>query len=358
MRNYLLLSLLFAVTFSASAQKKESFIKRALRTENDTVYVTQYLTDVTLRMLGQRKYSYYDLNDHGQDKELLYRPNNNITVGVGANYELLGLNLVFNLPFINKDNDERGKTKFIDLQTHLYLRKLAIDLYGNFYKGFYIDNPAGFVPGYQSSDGYPKRGDLYHTNIGANVQYIFNDSKFSYRAAFVQNEWQKRSAGSFMAGGEIYRMSMRGDSNLIPSGNPEFFDGNTFNKSSIFTVVGNVGYAYTLVVKQHFYLSGSLSGGLGVNSTAMKYEDSDDKLQEIGWQFNNTVRLAAGYNSDRYFASVTYVENITRGQSPIARTYQTFGAGTFRVSIGRRFGLKKPWIKPGSVLSSVEKKEE
>ncbi|UYQ91501.1 DUF4421 domain-containing protein [Chitinophaga horti] len=355
MRKILLLfTFLCYVICSTQAQRKESFLKRALRTNNDTIYVQQYLTDVTFRMLGQRKYSYYDLNDRGERRELLYRPNNRFTVGIGANYEILGLNLVFNVPFLNRD-ESLGKTKFLDLQTHFYLRKFAIDLFGNYYKGFYIANPRSFIPGYQPGDGFPKRSDLYHTNFGLQVQYIFNDTRFSYRAAFVQNEWQKRSAGSLIAGGEAYRMEVRSDSNLVPTGNPEFFDGSTFSKSSIFTVVGNIGYAYTFVYRKHFYATGALSAGLGINSTAMRFQEGHNKLQEIGWQFNNTVRLSAGYNSAKYFAGVHYVEVITRGQSPVARTYQTFGAGTFRVSVGRRFGLKKPWIKPGSLLSTVKK---
>ncbi|WP_282456591.1 DUF4421 domain-containing protein [Chitinophaga sedimenti] len=282
MKKGLLLFIFACITTScALAQQKEGWLKRALRTHNDTIYVSQYLTDVTFRLLGQRKYSYYDLNDRGEGRELLYRPNNRFTLGVGANYELLGLNLVFNVPFINRDDEERGKTKFIDLQTHLYLRKLAIDLIGNYYKGFYIANPRSFIPGYQPGDGFPKRGDLYHTNFGAQVQYIFNDSKFSYRAAFVQNEWQKRSAGSFIAGGEVYRMEVRSDSNLVPTGNPEFFDGLQFSKSSIFTLVGNVGYAYTFVYRKNFYATGSLSGGLGINSTAMRFAEGHDKLRKL-----------------------------------------------------------------------------
>lgn len=360
MRTCLLLLILCCNAMLCAHAQKESFLKRALRTDNDTAYVSQYLSDVTFRLLGQRKYSYYDLNDHGEKQELLYRPNNKFLLGVGANYEILGLNLVFNFPVFNKDDDKLGKTRFLDLQTHLYLRKLAIDLYGQYYKGFYIANPTEYTPGYQTGDPFPHREDLYHTNFGVNVQYVFNDERFSYRAAFVQNEWQKKSAGSVIAGGEVYRLEMRSDSTLVPTAglNPDFFDGERFSKSSVFSVVANIGYAYTFVYKQHFYLTGSLSGGLGINSTIMRYPQGHNKLQEIGWQFNNTVRLSAGYNSGNFFAGIHYVEVVTRGQSPVPRTYQTFGTGTFRVSVGRRFKLKKPWIRPGSFLSTVQKKEE
>ncbi|MBE9517967.1 MAG: DUF4421 family protein [Bacteroidetes bacterium] len=38
--------------------------------------------------------------------------------------------------------------------------------------------------------------DLRTNIIGLNVQYLFNSERYSYKASFLQNEFQKRSAGS------------------------------------------------------------------------------------------------------------------------------------------------------------------
>jgi hypothetical protein len=43
-----------------------------------------------------------------------------------------------------------------------------------------------------------------------------NPQRFSFNAAMTQNEWQKKSAGSFMIGGLVYYGQIKGDSSLVP----------------------------------------------------------------------------------------------------------------------------------------------
>ena len=64
-------------------------------------------------------------------------------------------------------------------------------------------------------------------------------------------------------------------------------------------------------------------------------------LKKVGIQLNNNIRVSIGYNSGRYFAGIHYVDLTTRSQSPVPDTYQTMGAGNFRISFARRFTLKK-----------------
>jgi len=100
------------------------------------------------------------------------------------------------------------------------------------------------------------------------------------------------------------------------------------------------GYAYTFVYKQHFFLTLSLSGGLGGNYTRL-FRDDENDLRKFGLQLNTNVRASFGYNSSKYFAGVHYVNLTTRSQSPIEHSMQTIGAGNFRISLAKRFGLKR-----------------
>jgi len=326
---------LFLSVSAASAQQR---LKRLLQTENDSAYIEDHTEDLTVRIYGSRKYTYYDMVDKRMKEEVLYRPNTSNNLGFGFNYKFIGINIGFKLPFINNDDDKYGKTKYLDLQSHLYLRKLVIDFYGQYYKGYYLANRR-FNP-----RALDLRPDMYNTDLGLNVQYIFNDKKFSYRAAYLQNEYQKKSAGSFIVGGEFFAWKMKGDSALIPS-NLEvegFFDNEPFHKTSSVSIAANVGYAYTLVIKKYFFITASLTGSAGVNQTTLNYLDGRKKNRELGWQLNNTVRLSAGYNSSRYFVGVHYVDLVTRSESPVNRAYQTFGTGNLRFSVAKRFALKKP----------------
>ncbi len=333
--------LLCCVVLPAAAQRK---ILKWLHTNNDTAYIEEHTEDITFRLYGSRKYTKYDIIDRKQKKDILYRPNTPFNIGFGANYRFVGLNIGFNLPFINRHNDRFGKTKYLDLQSHIYLRKLVVDFYAQTYKGYYVANPnAVFDKEYVRNNPHPQRPDIRNSNFGLNVQYIFNDERFSYRAPNLQNEYQKKSAGSFIVGGEIFLARIKGDSSLIPSNivDTTFLRELHYYRSGIASLAANVGYAHTFVYKKHFFLSLSLTTGLGAARTALFLEDGTIK-RNVGLQFSNTIRAALGYNSSRYFAGVHYVGMTARSQMPVPNTYQAFGAGNIRVSLVKRFALKKP----------------
>lgn len=330
--------------FHFAMGQSSSFINKIgdwFHTENDSAYIEDHTKDLTTRFVGTRKYNYYDIIDRKRNTEVLYRPNTPFNVGFGFNYKFIGINVAFNLPFINS-TDRYGKTKALDLQAHYYLRKLVVDFYGQRYKGYYIANSRGLLNGFDEKGPLPVRPDIRNLNIGMSVEYVFNDKRFSYRAAYLQNEYQKKSAGSFLIGGELFTARMKGDSSLIPHNitNQDFINGITYSGTSIFSAAANAGYAYTFVYKQHFFLTLSLSGGLGGNYTRL-FRDDENDLRKFGLQLNTNVRASFGYNSSKYFAGIHYVNLTTRSQSPIENSMQNIGAGNFRISLAKRFGLKR-----------------
>lgn len=334
---------------SAQAKAQGRFLKW-LKTENDTAYIEDHTEDITFRLYGSRKYTKYDIMDRKTKTDILYRPNTPFNVGFGANYRFVGLNIGFNLPFINS-NDRYGKTKYLDLQSHVYLRKIVVDFYGQYYKGYYVANPEKvFGKAYTAQNPYPQRPDIRNIDFGLNVGYIFNDKRFSYRAPNLQNEYQKKSAGSLIVGGEMFLAGIKGDSSLIPTNMADtaFLRDEHYYKTGIYSVAANVGYAYTFVLKEHFFLSLSVTGGLGGNITSLFLENGDVS-RKVGLQFSNTVRASLGYNSSRYFAGIHYVGMNTRSGMSIPHTYQTFGTGNFRVSLVRRFTLQKPLWKTKTI---------
>ncbi|WP_212002797.1 DUF4421 domain-containing protein [Chitinophaga sp. HK235] len=338
-----LLILLIICGCIAGAKAQGKFLKW-LHTDNDTAYIEEHTEDLTFRLYGSRKYTRYDIMDKKLKKDILYRPNTPSNIGVGVNYRFIGINLGFNFPFVNRRNDKYGNTRFIDLQSHIYLRKLVVDFYGQKYKGFYISNPEKiFEKEYSLQNPYPQRPDIKNLGLGMNVQYIFNDKRFSYRAPNLQNEYQKKSAGSFIVGGEFYLAKIQGDSSLIPTNftDTTFLRNEHYYKTLVATLAANIGYAHTFVFKKHFFLSLSVTTGLGAAKTSLHY-DSGDVSHSVGLLFSNTVRASLGYNSSRYFAGVHYVGMTARSRLPVPDTYQAFGNGNLRVSLVRRFSLKKP----------------
>jgi hypothetical protein len=324
-----------------------------LNVKNDRRYIEDHTKDLTVRAFATTKFTRYVIGRNGNGEFLPYASNDNLNIGAGFNWRFIGLNLGFKMPFVNNDNARFGKTRSFDLQSFLYFRKLQVDIYAQSYNGLYVSRPKATYH-VEIDDLYPYRPDLRTKNFGINAQYIFNSRRFSYRAAFVQNEYQKKSAGSFMIGGGLYHFRVKADSAIIPA-NITFLDdfwNEQYYKTNVTSLALNAGYAYTFVYKKHFFITGSITAGPGLNYTQRHDVLTTDGKGGVDYQLNGTLRLAAGYNSSRYFAGVQYIRLMNRTGMPETVAWQQAETGSFRVTIAKRFKLNKKFEK--KVLEKIE----
>ncbi len=218
-------------------------------TPTDTTYYQPYTRQVTGRFYFSRKFTSLVWQNRRGDYTLRYRPNTTLNMGVGATYKWATLNLAYGFGFLNPDRG-RGKTRYLDLQFHSYGRKISVDVLGQFYRGFYLA-PKGRAMPHETE--YYQRPDLRVNILGATVQYVFNFRKFSYRAAFLQNEWQKRSAGTPLVGVEFYAGSVKSDSTITPAAIDTTAAALGIDKFRFAEIGPNIGYAYTYVYNKHFF---------------------------------------------------------------------------------------------------------
>src|SRR5690554_170807 len=204
MKKFLLLFFAFSVSFFPSLLAQQP------QPSQDTAYYQTFPEHITSRLYFSRKYTSLKIQDKLTGKDYLYMPNTTLNMGVGATYKMLTLNLAYGFGFLNPE-EGKGETKYLDAQAHIYPRKMVVDLFLQFYKGYYLTDGLGASPG----ENYLTRPDMKVQKVGASVQYVFNHGRFSYRAAFLQNEWQKKSAGTFLLGAVMYGGMAQEDSNLI-----------------------------------------------------------------------------------------------------------------------------------------------
>jgi hypothetical protein len=304
--------------------------------KQDTAYYMAFPNMITTRFYFSQKYTAFTLKAPGAGTDLQYRPNTSLNVGAGATYHNFSLNIAVGVDLLNPDKG-KGKTHYLDLQAHFYPEKWSIDLLGQFYKGYYL-YPKGMTA--TPASNYYLRPDLNVHLYGISIFRILNYKKFSYRAAIIQNEWQKKSGGSLLMGAAFNYGKINSDSSLVP-----FPFSNDFPQAGIkdihFVSFGPaVGYAYSLVVQKHLFITGSVSVNFNLGFSTEK---------GVGVAINNTdvhsfsiVRLAAGYNSSSWNISANWVGN----QLPIAGS--TFSekyslkTGNYRFIIAKKImpGLK------------------
>lgn len=274
MKSYLSLLLLFTLPQFCFAQI-------------DTTYIKPFENKLSLRTYLSMKFLSMEQESNGEIKKFM--PNTPMSLGLGVSVNNTIINLSYGQGLSFMKDAEKGRTKAFDFQIHNYGRKFIIDLFIQKYHGFY------------TSDNLDKNIQLYpDLNIqqyGAFGQYVFNNKKYSYKAAFNQNERQLKSAGSFLIGGGVYFTKIGSDSSFVHKSRNSL-------RNFQFGVSG--GYAYTWAINKRWFTSGSIT--TGINFGTERINDFGKQRIEIYPTF--FPRISAGYNKEKWSLGLSYVNNL------------------------------------------------
>ena len=116
----------------------------ALHAQHDSTYYVSYTKLLTTRLYFSQKYTALTIKNKKDNYTLHYQPNTTLNLGVGATYKWATINLAYGFGFLNPAED-KGKTKYLDLQFHGYDQKFNLDVLGQFYKGFYLNPKLNYV---------------------------------------------------------------------------------------------------------------------------------------------------------------------------------------------------------------------
>lgn len=334
------LGMLTLLCGSANAQ----FFDESQQVKYDTNYIKVYKDELTTRFYVSRKQNGLSVSEKLLQPGLKYKTNDNLLLGLGYTYSFLTINLGVKMPFINKDDEVYGESKYLNLSLQTLFRKYLFDFYFQWTRGYYISNSEELSPISARGIAYPLRGDLRTNLVGFSFSYLFNSERFSYKASFQQNEFQKRSAGTPMAGAEAYWMLTMADSSIVPGpmAGINSLDETPFNQADLYNFGLNGGYAYTFVWDEHLYFS--LASTLGISGAYQLIRDSRASYtccDGLTAGLSNTTKIALGYNNNKYYVGVSYVRfamsQFVAGQGD----WITYSAGHIRVSLVKRFRLKR-----------------
>lgn len=347
---YLFAILLGLIGCPAIAQKDS--LKNAV---HDTSFFETFDGYFTGRFYFSNKFVTPDFIPANNKQNIVsYRPNTPITMGVGATYQWLTLNLAYGFKFLNQYKSNRGETRYLDLQSHSYGRRGVIDFYGQLYKGFYL-KPVSANP-----SNYYTRPDIGITQIGGQYEHLFNWRKFSYRAAMLQSERQLKSAGSFTTGFEANFTIISADSSFVPSRLP-YAGMPALSRIRHIEFGPLVGYAYTLVLWQNVFVHANVTGYADINFTKATIPQGAEHTTVIRPDF--AYRFAAGINRPQWAAAITWINNQLNTPVNYYRYRQTSGllrlTFNYRLPVGPK--LEK-WVRPVAytnekVLSRIRSKQ-
>jgi hypothetical protein len=324
------LLLIFCLVFFTST------IQAQVSITHDTAYYDTYPDKLTTRLYLSQKYMHINFPNAGGKEDMEYKANPKLNLGVGVSWHNLSLNIFYGFAFLNNKDTIKGETKGLNLQVHLFPRKWAIDVLAAFPKGFYLD-PKGYAAA--NSNSYYYRPDIKFTLLGISSYRVPNKAKFSYRASIVQTEWQKKSAGSLLYGGEAFYGAIQGDSAFVPKKAQTGFEQADVDNIHFLDFGPGVGYAYTLVMAKHFYITGSLIGNLDLSfSSEEKNNTKENKISVIP---ATVYKAGLGYNSNTWNVSANWLGNGLWINSASASKNYFSPTGIYRVVLSRKLDIKK-----------------
>jgi len=343
MRSYLLI-VLFSYSINAFGQnlvndnreglmKHRDFPKDTIWAKLSTIYYDDYSNQLGLFLQAKHKTTSVIITDRLSNSRFDYSPKNQLYLGPGFTYKLIGNGLSFSFGLLN-NKDDGEPIKRIDVYVNLILKKVVFDFGLRFYQNFTLKNPSDFLTGSSGSIQNYIRPDIRTVYMGVGAVYVLNHEKFSYRATFTQTAIQKKSAGSLMLGTQVFLQGMMGDSSIFPSaaGLP-----NVTSNSSVYLGL-TTAYAYNFVIKKHFFLALSLSSTLelGKAVTVLNHTDRYTNHYPI---LHLQPRIVLGINKPKWYfgASVRrdYYQQLFKPDD--SRFDFVFNSATFKVFYGHRF---------------------
>ena len=299
----------------------------------DSNYILNYQEKFGLRILASQKYASVNLRSAVDGHNLHYHANPKLNLGIGGSYKNVTLNLTLGAGYLN--NNDIGKTKGIDFQIHFTPYKWEIDLLTSFHKGNYL-SPKGYLSA--NPEKYYYRPDVKLDLIGIAAYRVANPQRFSPEAALTQTDWQIKSAGSLLYGGEANYGLLKGDSSVFPANSVHDINSNKVNKIEFINVGVGIGYAYTLVIEKHYFISGSIIGNVDLNTTTEDALQGNKTKTNIG--ASAIYKTAIGYNSGEWSISGNVSGNALTANHVYSSKDYIYNSGIFRLSLAKKINLK------------------
>ncbi len=323
------------VLFSLLLLSQDLAAQDTLAMAKETQYYRTYFQNLIGRVYTARKYVNFDMKSTDGTHDFKYKANTSNGIGLGVTYRALTINIGYGFGFLFNDKN-KGKTKALDLQTRLYASKWAIDCYIKSYRGYYL-SAQDVVSGDGTKLGnYYIRPDVKLRMFGASAYRMFNGKGFSLRPAFVQDVRQKKSGGSFLAGGEWYYMNFKSDSSIVPN---KFVTSGykSFSLVNMLQIGPGIGYAYTKVFPRNFFATGYVTGNMNVS---LLHESKESGLSlRTGFNTNLLYRFALGYDNGRY-SICAYIINNRIDFKGTAYNYNV-NSGNMRLMFAKRFSTTR-----------------
>lgn len=265
----------------------------------DSTYIMRYSRSNDIRVMygGQGTSLAFGSTRNGNEINTALYNNVNDLVGVGITYKIIDGDISYSLPKTSLMKEDRENLEQFRLSLSYTGRQWAV-------RGFYLDS-RGMISADEQGE-FISQPDIELQRIGAQVTYIFNEKKYSYRAANFQNELQKKTAGSFLLRFEPSYRYLKAPTGLVPeSRDVATTYGNQagFQSSKAPGLLTMPGYGINVAMaKGKFFISPIVLAGPGFAYNTYVAEKGEFNAWNFEWSALMVFNM--GYNTPRAYANM------------------------------------------------------
>ena len=303
---YIMLVSFFLITPLYAQEEPEEVEKSAYTIPSDshekieeikTPYIESFNSKFAVRLSAYKSSLDFDQTYNTAKKS--YNSNSPLEIGLGFLYGNFGLEFRKQTSVFFDRNYPKTETQ--EIRLNYYSKSTVFEFQKKDYKGFHT--------------GSKEETDLTLKCLGIFGQYIWNNKKYSWRAAFDLYDRQYSSAGSFLLGGNVFQVNPKMEL-------PESY------KKKYTLVTPNAGYAYTWVYKGHLFFALSLSLGCGI-----VHESSNSKnYLAVSHSFHG----AAGYHWGDISFMISY-QTFVFDTALDDKVEDSFDSSLLQCSVAKRF---------------------
>lgn len=289
-----------------------SFCQKTDTINHDT-YIRKFPEKFTFRIGLLNTSNSFLLTDTVTGERIELEPNKKTYLGASFLFRSVELDLGFSPNFISNNTDNED-SKLFTLNFRMFWNRWmqTLDFYSQ--KGFSAN----------TQFGAEQFRDMRTLKIGGTTSYIFNGN-FSFRAVGFQNEWQKKSAGSFIPRFTFYYTKYG------------LKDADFESDANSYDIAIGPGYHYNLVFDENFIIGVGSTAGIGFNITTSENDTLTSALYEA------IFRGAIGYNSERFYTGInTNILFLEHNTSRYTRLDDKISFLEFYM--GFRFNAPKKWV--------------
>lgn len=277
----------------------------------DTNYVRRFSTRFYLRTyVNTNGFNYSIVSEHSnsfsraelKDSRVKYLSYTPISAGFAVNLFSIGFSHTFqsSVNYLNTSN--KIATYLRTYTFNYYGKSIELENYFDYFKRFYFVNGRETATYLIAPENAPYTSEAFCFNMGTNLTIVFNHDRFSYKAAFCQSEFQKKSQGSFLLLLQDNINHFQHDVGLIPASLKVYYDNTAslyMNRQTSFAV--SPGYAYNLVYKK-FYTAAAIFAGPGLQ--VQRAKTGIDKYRKPGLAFFEKTKFTMGINGRKFFGGL------------------------------------------------------